>query len=396
MQLSSVLDRISEPQTILMSKLSRELKAKNIDLVDLSLGEPDFATPQYIIEAAKVAMDEGYTKYTPVAGFLELKNAIAAKLKKDNNLNYEPEQIIVSTGAKQALANAILSLIEDGQEVIIPTPYWVTYSGLVSLAQGTCVYIHCGIEDRFKLSPEKLEAAITSNTRLFIFSSPCNPTGAVYSKEELSALKDVFVKYPEITILSDEIYEYINYIGRHESIAQFPEIKERVVVVNGFSKGFSMTGWRLGYMAGPRELVSACEKLQGQITSGTNSIAQRAGIVALNGDRKPTFEMTAAFKERRNYFINALSEIPGLKITNPDGAFYAFPDISSFFGKSYEGNKINNADDMTMYLLNTAHVTGVTGSAFGDDNCIRFSFAASMDFLKKAVVRIKKALEQLG
>lgn len=395
MQLSSVLDRISEPQTILMSKLSRELKAKNIDLVDLSLGEPDFATPQYIIEAAKVAMDEGYTKYTPVAGFLELRKAIIDKLKKDNNLDYEPDQIIVSTGAKQALANAILSLIEDGQEVIIPTPYWVTYSGLVSLAQGTCVYIHCGIDEEFKLSPEKLEAAITSKTRLFIFSSPCNPTGAVYTKEELGALKDVFVKYPEITIISDEIYEYINYIGHHESIAQFPEIKDRVVVVNGFSKGFSMTGWRLGYMAGPRELVSACEKLQGQITSGTNSIAQRAGIVALNGNRTPTLEMTAAFKERRDYFIQALGEIPGLKITNPDGAFYAFPDISAFFGKSFEGNQINNADDMAMYLLNTAHVTGVTGSAFGDDNCIRFSFAASMDSLKKAADRIKKALEQL-
>ena len=396
MQLSSVLDRISEPQTILMSKLSRELKAKNIDLVDLSLGEPDFKTPQYIIEAAKVAMDEGYTKYTPVAGFLELRQAIANKLKKDNDLYYEPDEILVSTGAKQALANTILALIEDGQEAIIPTPYWVTYSGLVSLAQGKCVYIHCGIEEHFKLTAEKLEAAITPNSRLFIFSSPCNPTGAVYSKEELSALKDVFVKYPEITIISDEIYEYINYIGRHESIAQFPEIKDRVVVINGFSKGFSMTGWRLGYMAGNRELIKACEKLQGQFTSGTNSIAQRAGIVALNGDRTPTLEMTSAFKERRDYFIQALGEIDGLKITNPEGAFYAFPDVSSFFGKSFEGNQVNNADDMAMYLLNTAHVTGVTGAAFGDDNCVRFSFAASMDSLKKAVKRIKQALEQLA
>jgi len=396
MQLSNILDRISEPQTILMAKLSRELKAKDINLVDLSLGEPDFRTPDYIIEAAKKAMDEGYTKYTPVAGFPELRSAIALKLKRDNNLDYDPNQIMVSTGAKQVLANTILCLIEDGQEAIIPTPYWVTYSGQVSLAQGKCVFIHCGIEEDFKLTAEKLEAAITAKTRLFIFSSPCNPTGAVYSKKELKGLVDVFVKYPEITIISDEIYEYINYTGKHESIAQFSEIKDRVVVVNGFSKGFSMTGWRLGYMAGNPEIIKACEKLQGQFTSGANSIAQRAGITALTGDMTPTYEMTKAFKERKDYFISALSEIPGLKINNPEGAFYAFPDISSFFGKSFEGNTIQNADDMTMYLLNTGHVTGVTGSAFGDDNCIRFSFAASMDSLKEAVVRISKALGQLA
>lgn len=395
MQLSSLLDRITEPQTILMAKLSRELKAKGIDLVDLSLGEPDFQTPQHIIDAAKKALDEGYTKYTPVSGYPELRKAIATKLKRDNQLDYAPEEIMVSTGAKQVLANAVLALIEEGQEAIIPMPYWVTYSALVSLAKGTTVFIPCSIEENFKLTPEKLEAAITDRTRLFIFSSPCNPTGAVYSKTELRALANVFVKYPEITIISDEIYEYINYTGEHQSIAQFPDIKNQVVIVNGLSKGFAMTGWRLGYMAAPVELIKACDKLQSQFTSGANSIAQRAAITALTEDLTPTFEMTKAFKKRKEYFITGLKNISGLKVDNPEGAFYAFPDISSFFGKTFEGNKINNADDMAMYLLNTAHVTGVSGSAFGDDDCIRFSFAASLDSLKEAVKRIECALGQL-
>jgi aspartate aminotransferase len=378
-----------------MAKLSRELKAKGVSLVDLSLGEPDFPTPVHIRDAAKAAMDEGFTKYPPVAGFPELRQAIVTKLKRDNNLEYAQENIMVSTGAKQVLANAILSLVNPGDEAIIPTPYWVTYSALVSLAQGKCVFVPCGIAADFKITPEQLAAAITPKTRLFIFSSPCNPTGTVYSRDELRALAEIFAQHPNITIISDEIYEYIQYAGKHESIAQFPEIKERVVVVNGFSKGFSMTGWRLGYMAAPIGLAKACEKLQSQFTSGANSITQRAGITALLSDLGPTYEMTKAFGERRDYFIQALSALPGLKINLPRGAFYAFPDVSAFFGKSDGAEVIRNADDLTMYFLNQAHVTGVSGAAFGDDNCIRFSFAASMDTLQEGVKRLDAALRRL-
>lgn len=395
MQFAARLDRISEPQTILMAKLSRELKAKGVQLIDLSLGEPDFPTPQHIIQAAKNAMDQGYTKYTPVVGMPELRQAIITKLKRDNQLDYQPEQIMVTTGAKQALANAILSLIEEGQEAIIPTPFWVTYAALVNLAKGTPVFIPCSVEENFKLSPEKLEKAINSKTRLFIFSSPSNPTGAVYSRDELAALVKVFEKYPDITIISDEIYEYINYGSGHQSIAQFESIKDRVVLINGFSKGFSMTGWRLGYMVAPEALIKVCDKFQAQFTSGANSIAQRAAITALLDDLNPTYEMVAAFRERKEFFIDALKSIKGVKINNPEGAFYAFPDISSFFGTSYQDHTIQNADDMAMYLLNVGHVTGVSGAAFGDNNCIRFSFATSMDMLKEAAQRIQKALHQL-
>jgi len=396
MQFSQLLDRVTEPQTIMMAKLSRELKAKGINIVDLSLGEPDFKTPQHIIDAAIDAMNEGYTKYPPVAGYPELRQAVCTKLKRDNNLDYSPDNIIVSTGAKQVLANVILSLINPGDEAVIPTPFWVTYAALVQLAGGSCKFIPCSIDEHFKLTPAKLEAAITEKTKLFIFSSPCNPTGAVYTKDELKALKEVFVKYPDITIVSDEIYEYINYSGRHESIAQFPELKERVAVVNGFSKGFAMTGWRLGYLAGPVALAKACEKLQSQFTSGANSIAERAAITALTADITPSLEMVKAFKERAQYFINALAQIKGFKINYPDGAFYAFPDISYYFGKSSGDQAINNADDFAMFLLNTAHVTGVSGSAFGDDNCIRFSFATSMDQLKEGVQRIADAVTKLA
>lgn len=396
MQIADRLNRISEPQTILMAKLGRELKAKGIKVTDLSLGEPDFKTPHHIIQAAIAAMEDGYTKYPPISGYPELRRAIADKLKRDNNLDYVPEEIMVSTGAKQTLANAILCMVNPGDEVIIPTPYWVTYSSLVSLAEGKNVFIPCTIEDNFKLTPEKLEAAITERTRLFIFSSPSNPTGAVYSRKELEALAAVFVKHPRITIISDEIYEYINYSGAHESIAQFSELKERVVVVNGFSKGFAMTGWRLGYMAASRTLIQACDKLQAQVTSGANSIAQRAAITALNADLSPTKGMVKAFRERRDYFIPALQAIPGVEISQPEGAFYAFPDISSFFGKSHNGFTINNADDMAMYLLNTAHTIGVSGTAFGDPNCIRFSFATSMDVLEEGVERLKGAWNALS
>jgi aspartate aminotransferase len=395
MQLAKRLDRISEPQTILMAKLGRELKAKGISVIDLSLGEPDFRTPQHICDAATKAMDEGYTKYPPVAGFPELRQAICTKLKRDNNLDYLPEEIMVSNGAKQVLANVIASIINPGDEAIIPTPYWVTYSSIVSLNQGTNIYVAGAIENDFKITPQQLEAAITERSRLFIFSSPCNPTGTVYSKEELKALAEVFVKHPDIVIVSDEIYEYINYIGKHESIAQFTELKDRVVVVNGFAKGFAMTGWRLGYMAAPVELVKACEKLQSSSTSGVNSIAQRAAITALLADLTPSMDMVAAFKERKEYIIPAMAALPNVRISEPAGAFYAFPDISAYFGKTDGKTAVNNADDMAMYLLNTAHVIGVSGVAFGEPNCIRFSFAASMETLEEGVKRIKAALEAL-
>jgi aspartate aminotransferase len=395
MQLAKRLDRISEPQTILMAKLGRELKAKGVSVIDLSLGEPDFRTPQHICDAATRAMDEGYTKYPPVAGFPELRQAICTKLKRDNGLDYAPEEIMVSNGAKQVLANAIASIINPGDEAIIPTPYWVTYSSIVSLNQGKNVFVAGAIDNDFKITPEQLEAAITERSRLFIFSSPCNPTGTVYSKEELKGLADVFVKHPDIVIISDEIYEYINYIGKHESIAQFTELKDRVVVVNGFAKGFAMTGWRLGYMAAPIELVKACEKLQSSSTSGVNSIAQRAAITALLADLTPSMEMVAAFKQRKEYIIPAMAELPNVRISEPSGAFYAFPDISWYFGKSDGTTAVNNADDMAMYLLNTAHVIGVSGAAFGEDHCIRFSFAASMETLQEGVRRIQVALEAL-
>lgn len=395
MQLAQRLSRITEPQTIKMAKLSRELKAQGISIIDLSIGEPDYFTPKFIDEAATEAMEEGYTKYTPVLGYPELREAISRKLKRDNRLDYPIDQIIVSTGAKQSLANAILSIVDEGDEVIIPTPYWVTYSALVSLAEGVVKFVPCYIESDFKITPEKLEGAITDKTKLFIFSSPCNPTGSVYSKEELAGLAAVFARHPQVAIISDEIYEYINYTGKHESIAQFTELKDRVIVVNGMSKGFAMTGWRLGYLAGPKEVVQACEKFQGQFTSGTNSIAQRASIVALDSDLTETYKMRDGFKERRDFVINALKEMPGVKSNDPEGAFYAFPNISSFFGKTDGTTVINNDEDFAMYLLHKAHVATVMGGAFGNGNCIRISFATSMENLEEGMKRIKDALAEL-
>lgn len=395
MQLAQRLDRISEPQTIRMAKLSRELKAQGLDIIDLSLGEPDFGTPQHICNAAIKAINDGYTKYTPVAGIPELRQAICTKLKRDNGLEYTPDNIIVSTGAKQSLANAILSIVNPGNEAIIPTPYWVTYAALVNLGEGTPVFVECSIDNDFKITPEQLEAAITDKTRLFIFSSPCNPSGTVYSYNELKSLVQVFERYPDITIISDEIYEYINYDGEHSSIARFDSIKERVVVVNGFSKGFAMTGWRLGYIAANKSLAQACEKLQSQFTSGTNSITQRAAIAALLEDLQPSKDMVKAFKERKEYVIRALAKIPGVKINDPKGAFYAFPDISSFFGKSDGEQTLQTAEDVTMYLLHKGHVTVVDGAAFGSPNNIRISFATSLDNLIEACKRIQFALEQL-
>lgn len=395
-QLAERLSRISEPQTIKMAKLGRELKAQGIDIVDLSIGEPDFDTPAHIREAAKKAIDEGFTHYTPVAGYADVRQAVVHKLKRDNGLDYTPEQIVVSTGAKQCLANAVLSIVNPGDEVIIPTPYWVTYSEQVSLCQGEVVFVPCSIENNYKITPEQLEAAITPKTRLFMFSSPCNPTGSVYSKEELQGLANVFAKHPEIFIISDEIYEYINYEGKHESIAQFGDLINRTILINGLSKGFAMTGWRLGYMAAPLDIAKACDKIQSQFTSATCSITQRAAITALTGELTTAVEMVAEFKKRRAYIHEALKTIPGLKVNDPEGAFYMFPDVSAFFNKSFEDSHIRNADDLCMYLLHKAHVSTVTGSAFQQPDCIRLSYAASMDKLEKGVERLKTWLGKLA
>lgn len=395
MQLSSTLSRFNEPETLKMAKLGRALRANGIDIVDLSLGEPDFNTPEHIKEAAKKAIDENWSHYTPVAGYADLRLAICHKLSRDNNLSYTPEQIIVSTGAKQSIANVVLSTIDAGDEVIIPTPYWVTYSEIVKLVQGKVKFVDTTLEHGYKISPEELENAINYNTKLFIFSSPCNPTGAVYSKEELFKLAKVFEKYPRIFIISDEIYEYINFVGGHESIAQFDFIKERVIIVNGLSKGFAMTGWRLGYIAASVEIAKACEKIQGQFTSGTNSIAQRSAITALTTDLRPTFEMVNEFKNRKRRVMDLLKEFPLIRCSEPDGAFYIFPEVDKYFGKKNGDTVIANADDLCMYLLNDAHVSTVTGSAFGQPHCIRISFANSMENIEEGFRRIKNGLEKL-
>jgi aspartate aminotransferase len=395
-QLAERLSRISEPQTIKMAKLGRELKAQGIDIVDLSIGEPDFDTPAHIREAAKKAIDEGFTHYTPVAGYADLRQAVIHKLKRDNGLDYTPEQIVVSTGAKQCLANAVLSIVNPGDEVIIPTPYWVTYSEQVSLCQGEVVFVPCSIENNYKITPEQLEAAITPKSRLFMFSSPCNPTGSVYSKEELAGLAAVFAKHPEIFIISDEIYEYINYVGKHESIAQFGDLINRTIIINGLSKGFAMTGWRLGYMAAPLDVAKACDKIQSQFTSATCSITQRAAVTALTGELTTAVEMVAEFKKRRAYIHEALKTIPGLKVNDPEGAFYMFPDVSAFLNKSFEDSDIKNADDLCMYLLHKAHVSTVTGVAFEQPNCIRLSYATSMANLEKGVERMRTWLGKLA
>lgn len=395
-QLAERLSRISESQTIKMSKLGRELKAQGIDVVDLSLGEPDFETPEHIKEAAKKAIDEGYTHYTPVAGYADLKQAIVHKFKRDNGLEYTPEQIITSTGAKQSLANVIMCLVNPGDEVIIPAPYWVTYAELVKLCQGETIFIESTIESGYKITAEQLEAAITPKSKMFLFSSPCNPSGSVYSKEELTALAAVFSKHPQIFIISDEIYEYINYVGKHESIAQFPDLKDRTIVINGLSKGFAMTGWRLGYMAAPLAIAKAADKLQGQITSATCSITQRAAIAALMGDLASPQAMLEEFTRRRAFVYKALSAIKGLRVIEPEAAFYMFPDVSAFFGKSYEGTVIKDADDLCMYLLHKGHISTVSGTAFGQPECIRLSYAASLDKLEEGMRNMKESLEKLA
>jgi len=395
MQLSTLLDRFAEPETLKMAKLGRELRAKGIDVIDLSLGEPDFDTPQHIKDAAIKAINDNWSHYTPVAGFADLREAVCTKLKRDNNLDYLPENIVTSTGAKQSLANAILALVDDGDEVVIPTPYWVTYSELVKIARGKVVEIRTTVANEFKTTTAELEAAITPKTKVFMFSSPCNPSGAVYTLAELTALVEVFKKHPNIIILSDEIYEYINFEGKHESIAQFAEIKDRVVVINGLSKGFAMTGWRLGYTASNTTIAKAMEKLQGQFTSGTCSITQKAAVAALTGDLRPSLEMTEEFTRRRTRTLELVKAMPGFICFEPQGAFYVFPDVSAYYGKSVNGETIKNAADFSMYLLNTAHVSSVMGDAFGEPNCVRFSFANSMQNIEKAWARIKDALAAL-
>jgi aspartate aminotransferase len=395
MDISSLLDRFAEPETLKMAKMGRELRAKGIDIIDLSLGEPDFDTPQHIKDAAIKAINDNYSHYTPVAGFADLREAVCIKLKRDNNLDYKPENIITSTGAKQSLANAILAVVDDGDEVVIPTPYWVTYSELVKIARGVVVQVSTSLESGFKVTPAQLEAAITDKTTLFMFSSPCNPSGAVYSKDELEGLAIVLRKYPNVYIMADEIYEYINFVGKHESIAQFSDLKERIILINGLSKGFAMTGWRLGYMAANVEVAKACEKLQGQFTSATCSITQKAAVVALTTDLKPSMEMAEEFTRRRAKVMEIIRKVPGIKCTEPEGAFYIFPDVSSYYGKSDGENVITNSADFSMYLLNTAHVSSVMGEAFGEPKCVRFSFANSMVNIERAWVRIIEALARL-
>jgi len=395
MHLSSLLHRFNEPETLKMAKLGRELRSQGFEVIDLSLGEPDFNTPDHIKQAAIQAIDDNWSHYTPVAGYLDLRQAVCTKLKRDNGLDYEPGNIVVSTGAKQSLANTILALVDKGDEVIIPTPYWVTYSELVKLAEGKVVEIRSKLEHGFKISPLELEQAITPKTKAFLFSSPCNPSGAVYTKEELANLADVFRRHPDIAIISDEIYEYINFGGTHQSIAQFEELKERIIIVNGLSKAFAMTGWRLGYIAANVEIAKATEKIQGQFTSGTNSIAQRSAITALTADLSPSFEMVKQFAERRKRVLELVAEVPGLKCFEPQGAFYIFPDVSSYYGMSYGETVIQDANELCMYLLNTAHVSSVMGDAFGEPNCVRFSFANSMENIEKGWARIKEALGKL-
>ncbi|NOU59126.1 pyridoxal phosphate-dependent aminotransferase [Marinifilum caeruleilacunae] len=393
-----VSDRIAAMElspTLAMSQKSREMKAQGIDVINLSVGEPDFDTPDHIKKAAQQAIDDNYSHYSPVPGFLELRQAVVNKLKRENDLDYTADQIVVSNGAKQSIANAMMSIVNKGDEVIIPSPFWVSYSEIVKLAEGTSIYIPTSIEQDFKITPEQLEKAITPKTKAFLFSSPSNPTGSLYSKEELRALADVFAKYPDIVIMSDEIYEHINYVGAHESMAQFTDMKDRVVVINGVSKGYAMTGWRIGYIAAPLWIAKACGKLQGQMTSGASSIAQMASVAALDGDQSSVVSMRTAFKKRRDLALAQLKEVPGFEIREPKGAFYLFPQVSQLFGKSNGSVCINNATDLSLYLLESANVATVTGEAFGAPECLRLSYATSEEQMAEAIRRIKSAIEKL-
>lgn len=392
MQLSKRLQNLKPSATIAMSAKARELKSQGIDVISLSIGEPDFNTPDFIKEAAKKAIDENYSGYPPIAGYADLKETICKKFKRDNNIEYTANQVVVSTGAKQSIYNVLQAIVDEGTEVIIPTPYWVSYSDIVELSGGTPVFVEGTLEADFKITPAQLEAAITDKTRAIIYSSPCNPSGSVYTREELKGLAEVLAKYPDVIIISDEIYEHIVYGDKNVSIASFPEVYNQTVTVNGLAKAFAMTGWRIGFIGAPAWLAKACETLQGQVTSGATSIAQRAAITALEADPSSVQYMVDAFAERRELMLGWAKEIPTLKVNETKGAFYLFPDVTATFGNTYNGVTINNADDLALYLLEHAQVAVVSGSAFGSKNCIRISYAASVEELKEAMTRIKNAL----
>lgn len=394
-KISDRIQKLPASATLAMAAKARELKSKGIDIIGLSLGEPDFNTPDFIKQAAKEGIDQNYSKYMAVNGYEDLRMAISAKFKRDNNINYSKDQIVVSTGAKQSIANVVLSLINPGDEVIIPAPYWVSYEEIVKMAEGVPVGIETSIENDFKITPDQLKAAINTKTKLMIYSSPCNPSGSVYTKEELRGLADVLKDHPSIVVISDEIYEHINFTNSYFSMAAFDDMYNQVVTVNGVSKSFAMTGWRLGYIGAPNWIASACTKIQGQFTSGASSISQRAALAAVSEDPKVVIPMKNAFLERRNYMIKELRSISGFNINEPEGAFYLFPDVSAFFGKEFKGNKITNADELCLFLLEEAKVALVTGNAFGSPNCIRISYAASMEELKEAIGRIKNAISLL-
>ena len=394
--LSDRLNAMEESATIAMSRKSRELKLAGKDVISLSLGEPDFDTPQFIKDAANKAMKDNFTKYTPVPGYEDLREAISAKFKRDNGLDYGIDQIVVSTGAKQSIANVVMSIVNAGDEVIIPAPFWVSYIEIVKVSEGIPVIVRSGIENDFKITPEQLEEAITDKTKMMIFSTPCNPTGSVYRKEELRAFANVFKKNPDIVVISDEIYEHINFSFKHESMAQFKDVYDQIVTVNGVSKAWAMTGWRLGYIGASKEIAAACTKVQGQFTSGTCAITQKASIAALNADPVILKEMIAAFKSRRKLVLDSLNSIEGVRTNVPEGAFYVFPNVSYFYGKSFNGTVINNASELCMYLLNEGNVALVTGDAFGNTSCIRISYAASEEVLTEAMRRIRTALEKLS
>ena len=394
-KLSDRLQRLAPSATLAMSQKSSEMKAQGIDVINMSVGEPDFNTPDHIKEAAKKAVDDNFSRYSPVPGYPDLRKAIVEKLKKENNLDYTVNEVLVSNGAKQSVCNTIMALVNDGEEVIIPAPYWVSYPQMVKLAGGEPVIVEAGFDQNFKITPEQLEAAITPKTRMLILCSPSNPTGSVYSKDELAALAEVIKKHEDMFVLADEIYEHINYIGKHESIAQFEGMKERAIIVNGVSKAYAMTGWRIGYIAAPEWIVKGCNKLQGQYTSGPCSVSQKAAEFAYTQSQECVENMRQAFERRRNLIVKLAKDIPGLEVNEPQGAFYLFPKCTNFYGKSYEGKTINNSTDLAMFLLEVGHVATVGGDAFGDPECFRMSYATSDENIVEALRRIKETLGKL-
>ena len=395
-QLSDCLNRLAPSATLAMSQKSSEMKAAGIDVINMSVGEPDFNTPEHIKEAAKEAVDENFSRYSPVPGYIDLRKAVSDKLRRENGLDYSTSEILVSNGAKQSVCNTVMALVNPGDEVIIPAPYWVSYPQMVKLAGGVPVIVNAGFDQNFKMTAQQLEEAITPRTRLLILCSPSNPTGSVYGKNELEALANVIKSHDGLYVLADEIYEHINYVGHHESIAQFEGMKERAIIVNGVSKAYAMTGWRIGYIAAPEWIVKGCNKLQGQYTSGPCSVSQKAAEAAYNGPQQCVEDMRQAFERRRNLIVSLAKDIPGLEVNVPQGAFYLFPKCSSFYGKSYQGRTINNSTDLAMYILEEGHVATVGGDAFGDPECFRMSYATSDDNIREAMERIKKVLAKLA